>query len=299
LSISNLLFAYPAINIPHLMALVAVLHLVESLLILLNGPYSPFPVYIKKAGRVRGGFNLQLFWPIPLIVLVSLGWADPSGASLNPHWWPLLQNYSHFTRDQSFALLPVLAMLGYGAITTTQNPAQATRRSSLHLFIFSISLLFLSVLASRYSLVLPVLALFSPLGHEMVIWVGMRAENRAPMYVPPERGVMILDVLPGTPAQKKGLRSQDVILTLNGQPVNRLNGMQELLSNRTEEITLEVKRGTGNFTLRVPLPGTSRDLGIIPVPEPNAAYYLSISEDGIFSIAISIWRRIRNNKFTS
>jgi hypothetical protein len=65
LSISNLLFSYPDINIPQLMGLVAVLHLVESLLILLNGSYSPFPVYIKKAGSIRGGFNLQLFWQIP------------------------------------------------------------------------------------------------------------------------------------------------------------------------------------------------------------------------------------------
>jgi C-terminal processing protease CtpA/Prc len=109
---------------------------------------------------------------------------------------------------------------------------------------------------------------------------------------------MILDVLPGTPAQKKGLRSHDVILTLNGQPVNRFNVMQELLLDGPQEIILEVKRGTGNFTQRMPLP-VRQDLGIIPVPEPNAAYYLSVSEDGIFSIATSIWRRIRNNKFTS
>ncbi len=298
LSISNLLFAYPAINIPQLMGLVAVLHLVESLLILLNGSYSPFPVYIKKAGGIRGGFNLQLFWPIPLIALVSIGWVDPPGSIITPHWWPLLQNYSQFNGDQAFALLPVLAMLGYGEISTTQTPSLATRKSALHLFIFSLSLLFLSALASRYPFVLPLLALFSPLGHEMVIWVGMRTENRTPIYVPPERGVMILDVLPGTPAGKKGLRSHDIILSLNGQPVNRFNALQEQLRDGPSERILEIKRDARIITLQVPVP-PPQDLGIIPVPEPNAAYYLSVSEDGIFSIAISIWRRIRNKMFTS
>jgi len=166
------------------------------------------------------------------------------------------------------------------------------------LFIFSLSLLFLSALASRYPLVLPLLALFSPLGHEMVIWVGMRTENRNPIYVPPERGVMILDVLPGTPAQKKGLQSHDIILSLNGQPVNRFNALQELLLDGPQERILEIKRDVSNITLRVPVP-PKQDLGIIPVPEPNAAYYLSVNEDGIFSIAISIWRRFRNKMFTS
>lgn len=298
LSISNLLFAYPTLNIPQLMGLVAVLHLVESLLILLNGPYSPFPVYIKKAGGLRGGFNLQLFWPIPLVALISVGWVDTPGAIITPDWWPLLQNYSQFTTDQTFALLPVIAMLGYGEISTTQTPYRATRKSALHLFLFSLSLLLLSMLASRYPLFLPVVALFSPLGHEMVIWMGMRTENRTPIYVPPERGVRILDVLPGTSAQRNGLRSHDVILTLNGQPVNSFDTLQQHLLHGPKERVLEIERGVNILTLRLSVAPNS-DLGFIPVPEPNAAYYLSMSEDSIFSIATRIWRRIRNKMFTS
>lgn len=298
LSISNLLFAYPAINIPQLMGLVAVLHLVESLLILLNGPYSPFPVYIRKDGRLRGGFNLQAFWPIPLVALASIGWVDPREATAAPAWWPLLQSYSQFGVDHNYALLPVLAMLGYGEINTTQTPGQATRKSALNLSLFSIGLLLLAVLASRYSLFLLLAALFSPLGHEMVIWVGMRNENRASIYVPQERGVMILDVLPGTPAQRRGLQTRDVILSLNGQPVNQFNDIQNLSSNSSGSISLEIKRGTDLFTLSMRII-QNEDLGIIPVPDTHAPYYLSVSRDNIFSIAARIWQRIRSKMFTS
>ncbi len=292
LSVSNLLFGYPALNIPQLMGLVAVLHLVESLLILANGTFNPFPVYIKKEGQLRGGFNLQLFWPIPLVALVSMGWFDIPGAIVAPDWWPLLQNYSQFTNDQAYALLPILAMLGYGEISTTQTPGQATRRSALHLSLFSLSLLLLSILALHYPVILPVLALYSPLGHEMVIWVGMRTENRSPLYVPPEEGVMILDVLPGTPAQQQGLRSRDIILTVNGEPVNQYKDLQEKLQSRPGETVLKIKRGSTAISRRVRI-NLQQDLGIIPVPEPQAGYYLSVSEDGIFSIATAIWRRIR------
>jgi Trypsin-like serine proteases, typically periplasmic, contain C-terminal PDZ domain len=292
LSISNLLFGYPVLNIPQLMGLVAVLHLVESLLILLNGTFSPFPVYIKKDGYLRGGFNLQLFWPIPLVALVSMGWFDIPGAIVAPKWWPLLQNYSQFTSDQAYALVPILAMLGYGEISTAQTPGQATRKSALHLSLFSLSLLLLSVMAVHYPLVLPILALYSPLGHELVIWVGMRTENRAPVYVPPEQGVMILDVLPGTPAQHQGLKSRDIILTINGESVNRFEALQELLLHMPGEIVMKINREERTITRRFRR-AREEDLGIIPVPQPQEGYYLTVNKDGIFSIAAAIWRRIR------
>jgi hypothetical protein len=183
-------------------------------------------------------------------------------------------------------------MLGYGEISTVQTPYQATRKSALHLAVFSLTLLCLAMLASRYSLLLPLLALFSPLGHELVIWLGMRTENRTPLYVPPHQGIMILDVLAGTPAGKYGLRSQDIILRINGQPVNRFNVIQELLQDGPPPRIMEIKRGTADLTLRVPVQ-PRQDLGIIPVPESYSAYYLSISEDGIFSIITRIWHRIK------
>lgn len=295
LSISNLLFSYPDINIPQLMGLVAVLHMIESLLILLNGTFSPFPIYVEKKGQLRGGFNLQLFWPIPLIALLTADFVDfvnPAGAIIMPDWWPLLHGYAQFTQNQTYTLLPVLAMLGYGEISTTQTPSQATRKSSFHLFLFSISLLFLSVLASRYEFILPIAAVFSPLGHEFVIWLGMRAENRKPIYVPPEQGIMILDVLPGTPAHRAGLRSRDIILALNGEKINQYYILQELLNSGWLELVLDIKRGTNLFTLSVQMT-LNKDLGIIPVPEHNAPYYLSVSEDGIFGMVTKIWRRFK------
>ncbi len=293
LSISNLLFAYPDISIPQLMGLVAVLHLVESLLILVNGSYSPFPVYIKKNGQLRGGFNLQLFWPIPLVALLGVGFIDPMGGINMPDWWPLLRDSARFTEGQNYALLPVMAVLGYGEISTTQTPYQTTRKSSLHLFLFSLVLLFLSVLASRWALFLPMAALFSPLGHEMVIWLGMRAENRAPIYVPSERGIRVLEVLPGSPVHRAGLRSRDVILSLNGEMTNHFSVLQELLGYGKQDMVLEIKRGENAFKLPLHI-SPDQDLGIIPVPENNAPRYLAVSDDGIFSTARRIWRRIKS-----
>jgi hypothetical protein len=292
LSLSNLLFAYPDINIPQLMGLVAVLHLVESLLILVNGSYSPLPVYIKKNGQLRGGFNLQLFWPIPLVALLGVGYIDPMSGISMPDWWPLLRDSARFTEGQTYALLPIMAVLGYGEISTTQTPYQTTRKSSRHLFLFSLVLLFLAILASRWALFLPLAAIFSPLGHELVIWLGMRAENRVPIYVPSKRGIRVLEVLPGSPVHRAGVRSRDVILTLNGAMTNHFSVLQELSGYGYQDIVLEIKRGEKIFKLLLP-GGTNQDLGIIPVPENNAPRYLTMSDDGIFCTAQRIWKRIK------
>ena len=291
ISISSLVFGYPNVNIPQLMGLVAVLHLVESILIKVNGPLRPFPVYLKKQGQLRGGFNLQLFWPIPLIALLGVSAGDPSTGIVTPHWWPLLQNYSQFTGDQNYALIPLLAILGYGEMSTTQTPARASGRSSFHLFVFSLALLSLAVLAARYPFFLPLAALFSPLGHELVVWLGWRIENQAnPIYVPSERGVMVLDVLPGTPAHRYGVRTHDVILAVNGTEVDGYHALLNQLNRGFPQLVLEMQRGEDKYGLRVPVI-PNQDLGVIPVPEAGTRRYLQIREESILSRALQKWGR--------
>jgi hypothetical protein len=257
----------------------------------LNGPSSPFPIYLQKQGQLRGGFNLQLFWPIPLIALLGVSAGQPNTGMLTPQWWPLLQNYSHFTSNQNYALIPILAVLGYGEISTTQTPTQASRSSSLHLFIFSLSLLCLAVLASRFTFFLLPAALFSPLGHELVVWLGLQVENHAaPIYVPPGRGVMILDVLPGTPAHRHAIRTHDVILTVNGIDVDSYHALQNQLNRGSRELVIAIQRGEAVVNLRVPVT-PNQDLGIIPVPEADARRYLQVNEDSILNRALRKWGR--------
>lgn len=73
IAISNLLFGFPKVSIPHLMGLVAILHLVEAWLIYVTGPLFPVPVYVKtREGQIVGGYNLQKFWPLPFVAFVAL-----------------------------------------------------------------------------------------------------------------------------------------------------------------------------------------------------------------------------------
>ena len=93
-ALSSLLFGEPQINVGASMALVAILHLVEAVLIRLQGARNVTPVYTRRSdGRVVGGFLLQKFWPLPFVALLGVIVAGelPEGAGLAmPNWWPLI-----------------------------------------------------------------------------------------------------------------------------------------------------------------------------------------------------------------
>lgn len=266
IAIVKLLFGIPDINISQLIALVAVLHMVESLLILLNGPFNPVAVYVKKGGHIRGGFDLQLFWPIPLVALLSVSTSTSGNMSLMmPDWWPLLSAYDYLL-NSSYILLPALAVLGYGEISTTRSPAAASRASAIHLALFSLTLLILSLMSAYWPVFLWAAALFSPLGHELVIWLGLRREaNQSPIYVSDSQGMMLLAVASGSPAHKAGLRSRDIIMSVNGTAVNSYNDFLQQ-SNYNLGGLLKVNRAGKLHS--VVLPGSiGQEIGLIPVPD--------------------------------
>jgi len=294
LSLSNLFFSYPDISIPHLLGLVAILHMIESFLILINGHTYPIPLYVKKKNVIRGGFNLQKFWPLPLIAMVSISSIDPLNALMPPDWWPLFKDYTGtgVSSGQVFTLLPVIAVLGYGEITTTSTPKNRVKKSSFHLFIYSLLLFLLAGLSCRWGCFALIAALFSPLGHEFVIWLGMREENnREPLYVKPLQGVKVLSVEPGSTAQKAGILPGDIIINVNDVYIKTSEEINELF-NTNRALKVRVKRGRKE--IKIGLSGSCiKEAGIIPVPDYQVSRYLLVDEDRFFNAARKIWQAIK------
>jgi serine protease Do len=70
-----------------------------------------------------------------------------------------------------------------------------------------------------------------------------------------DAGVVLSDVLPGSPAEKAGLAPGDLVLTLDGKPME--NGRQFRINVYTrgvgEQVAVEVRRGSRTLTVRVPV----------------------------------------------
>lgn len=69
------------------------------------------------------------------------------------------------------------------------------------------------------------------------------------------QGVLISNVLPNTPAAKAKLKEGDIVLSVDGRPVNRPNHLQSLVARKHpgDTVTLAIRRNTENLTIRVTL----------------------------------------------
>lgn len=69
----------------------------------------------------------------------------------------------------------------------------------------------------------------------------------------PREGVIILGVMRGSPADQGGLRRGDVILTYNGQPLQRVEDLQRHVSETPIGDTVELEVSRGDQVLRLPV----------------------------------------------
>ncbi|MGF7184712.1 hypothetical protein GGQ84_000796 [Desulfitispora alkaliphila] len=288
ISLSYLLFGWPQVEIPQLIGLVATLHMVESVLIAVSGHLGAQPIYTKlDDDRIVGGFTLQKFWPIPLVALFIMtapNITETANGIAMPDWWPLIKSTAIDNVDNfTYAMFPVVAALGYGDLALTSSPKEKSKKSAIYLGIYSLILLGLAILASYYPMLAVVAALFSPLGHELVIKFGRDVEFKGePKYVMPKQGVMVLEKAYDSPADRAGLKTGDTILAVNGFPVNQKAELSEVLYWGGTALEIEyIENVTGTFKRELVRKKYREDLGVILVPEENEIYYAELSNKGL------------------
>ncbi|HHW03345.1 MAG TPA: PDZ domain-containing protein [Thermoanaerobacterales bacterium] len=289
ISLFSLVFGFPRVDVAGLMALVAVLHLVESTLIFFAGYINATPVFIKneKYGII-GGFSLQEFWPVPIMLLMVITAQLPQQTLIQmPDWWPLIRPFPDVLKNPNviFMMIPVVAALGYGDVALTGIPKKRCRSSALNLLAFSGILLALSVLASRARIFAFIAAVFAPVAHEFLIIYGKKSEkSNKPLFVHPPQGERILDVIKGSPAERMGLGPGDIILSINGRDIKSREDLEEILSQYPAYIWMTVKKVDGrikNAEMNA-YPGGINSIGAILVPENEDVACIVMEEAGLF-----------------
>ncbi len=280
----NLTTGHPDVSIPDLMALVAILHMIESLLIFLDGRFFPVPIYVKRGNRLCGGFNLQKFWPVLLIVAMpEMVVFSPQ----NPDWQAVLGSSL-----AGASLATVLAVLGYGEVSTAFYPAQKSIRSAVRLFGFSAVLLLLSLLSLRANLFLYLAVFFSPLGHEFIIWLGLREEMRhKPIFMNPQCGLMVLSTDFNSPAARCGLQSGDIILSVADLPIDNDIELQAALF-QPHPLKMDGLRRGRPASWHIDS-SEHHNRGIILVPEHNRHRYVLVPNQSFFNLLERMFTAVR------
>jgi hypothetical protein len=270
------------LHIPQLMALVAILHLVEALLVRWNGAEQPLPVFVSgKRGRLIGGFILQKFWVVPMAAFVVTGTDHGVHA---PSWWPLLGGMGAV--GAGLQAVPFPAVLGYSGVALTQSPQKKALGNAKFLGFYAVILLALAIGGSYWTPLLWLTALFCTIAHEtLILWEIRLEQSGQPHFVRPLQGLKILTVLPKSPAQEMGLLSGETILRVNGTPVSTPYDLHFAINQNPAYAKLELlsPEGEPRFSSTPIYMGDHHQLGIILVPDDQARQYVRLD-------SINPWR---------
>lgn len=251
LALVSLIFGIKSIDVTGILILVAILHLLEAVLIFIDGHRGAVPVFLERRdGSVTGGFSMQRFWPIPLALVLFAGYGSAAGGGVpTPDWWPMIRPpFIDPGRigEVLFVLAPITAILGYSEFTSSYLPREKCRNTSYKLVLFSVTLLALAMASSQIYIFKYIAALFAPFGHEALIrWEKWIERNRESIFTPADIGVKVLDTLPGGAAEKMGVQPGEIIMAVNSKEVTGDEWLDNYFKEYINFIWVDIKGRDG------------------------------------------------------
>lgn len=261
-------------DVPTLMALIAIMHLIEAGLMWIDGHRGAVPVFMKREEKLVGAFIMQKVWLVPVMLFVLYTGTVTGETTPTPDWWPLVKPNipSNFLKDAIFTAAALPAILGYGDFAVTTTPREKVKRSAIGLFGFSVILFVLAIISNKYYAFKYIAALFAPIAHEVLILTQRYRENSGkPLMEYTEEGIVVVDTVPGTPSDSMGFNPGDIIISVNNIRVKSIRDIENIVKEHITYIWIEVKNSKGEVkTLEFGNFSTSIDrLGIITVPKSD------------------------------
>ncbi|MCQ6563594.1 PDZ domain-containing protein [Paenibacillus mendelii] len=262
------------LDIPGLLVLVALMHLAEALLVRMQGARFANPLFLEgKRGKLIGGYMLQGYWPVPLLMLVP-GTASGSGVDVGLPWTTLLD--SSFLGSGGWTMVGFPMMIGFTEMTRTMLPKAKARAASSALLLYALLVGAVAVGAAFWSPLTVVAALCALLLHEMLVLMSrLRETTNSPFYVHNEQGLRVLAVIPGTPAEAMGILAGEVLHKVNGLKVRTIEELYAALHVHSAFCKLEVfnLEGQLKFVQRARYANEHHQLGVILAPDEKADFY--------------------------
>ncbi|SFB21743.1 MULTISPECIES: PDZ domain-containing protein [unclassified Bacillus (in: firmicutes)] len=258
---SNALSAVDEKVYPSVAILLGILIIGEGLLIVRNATKGTSPKLIKsKRGQRVGVHEVKRLWFLPLFLLVP-------GDALTPplDWWPVFN-----LGNESFSLWFVPFAVGFHQQVQGMLPKEAVALIGKRVMTLGL----LAVLVGAGGYWMPVLAIvtvaFAMIGREVITFRQLLAEDSMPFYFSKKNhGLMILGIIPESPASKMGLEVGELVTKVNGIIVREEKELYEALQRNRAHCKLEVLDNNGQvrFVQRALYEGDHYQLGILFVQD--------------------------------
>ncbi|CAM3977376.1 PDZ domain-containing protein [Mesobacillus zeae] len=246
---------------PSLAVLLALLTIGEGVLIKRNAVKGTSPKLEKsKRGQTVGVHEVRRIWMIPVFLLIP-------GAAIEPFlpWWPVFSLGEH-----TFSLLVVPFAAGLHQQIQGLLPKVALRRLGSRVVVLGVLTLAVAAAGYWYPIVSITAVALAMVGREIITQTQRMKEENLPFYFSKKNdGIMIIGIIPGSPAAKMGLQAGEIVAKVNGKAVHDEAQLYEALQRNSAHCKLEVLDTAGQvrFAQRALYEGDHHELGILFVQD--------------------------------
>ncbi len=211
---------------------IGLLLVLEGLLISKDGAHYASPIVEKTNRGLKSiAYYSKKIWIIPVFFIVPSNVIE----GYLP-WWPLLPLGS-----EQFSLVLFPVVIGFQQVTRRLLPSQFYRKLGSNVRILG-EVVVVGGIASYFDYRIAYGTVLVAIVVRFALSYGYKMKERKEIYAvaPSNDGVVIAAVLPGSPAEKMGLRVGEIIKRVNGQNVLTERELYEALQINAAHCRLEV-----------------------------------------------------------
>lgn len=292
-----LIFEYDKIHVPSMLAFVAIVQCIESIFLYLTRKQDHIPIFIQHGGRITGAFIKQKYYVVPFIFLSAT--IVPFSLLVNEvtlNWGTIFKSdLPQITTGTILFLAGAISLTNYSSVSISTPPEEKCRKDSIKYLVGSLLLFVFAFFSQKAQILKWIGTIFALIFREIVYRYGLYMERKSePLYTSVNRGVRILEIVPDGHASKMKMKRGEVILNINGKPVQTEDGIRHALANSPTFIWMHTEDPTGQIKIyeHKCYPDGIKDLGIIIVPRQWEVTY-QVDEYENFTIIKNIVDRFR------
>jgi hypothetical protein len=249
-----------SVHLGGLALLVSLFLIAEGALILKTGYKQSSPKLLKsKRGKIIGAHEVQRVWILPAFLLLPMGPLFPT------EFWPLIN-----ADAPQLGLIAVPFAVGFQQVIRSTLPVHAIINHGKRVLLIGIFVLALSVLSLYYPIFVPIIAIALIIGRETLTFLlRLKEEKETNVYTQRENGLVILGVIPKSPAEKMAVKVGEVVTKVNGVRVKNAQQFYEGLQLNSAFCKLEIidENGELRFAHTSLYTGEHHQIGILFVAD--------------------------------
>ncbi|MCU9612957.1 PDZ domain-containing protein [Caldibacillus lycopersici] len=259
--LTDIFAVVPTAILPGAAFLTGLLLLIEGILIYRNGSKHTSPKIIRsKRGLKVGIHESKRLWMVPLLFLI------PEGTLSVPFdFWPVIPIH-----NESFTVLFIPYWFGFGQQIRAMLPAVGVRNTGMRVIQLGAVITIIAGVGFWFPIASVIAVAVAIIGRILVsIAQRIRNNTQAFYFSKSQPGIVVLDIIPDSPAEKMHIQIGEVIKTVNGIAINNEQEFYGALQRNRAYCKLEVIdiNGENRFAQRALYEGEHHELGVIFVTE--------------------------------